>query len=88
MGPRPPRRYIEVMHYQVTVRYGRARPRYHTYRVEASDARTALSRAAEGMPSEIVPEADLVELRVAPDPETRTYLGEDGGRGPAGAGTQ
>lgn len=65
------------MLYQITVRYGTSRRRYHTYRVEAADARTALSAAAEQMPGDIAPEADLVELRVAPDPEKRTFAGED-----------
>ena len=36
------------MHYQITVRYGTKRQRYHTYQVEASDARTALSALLRG----------------------------------------
>lgn len=66
------------MNYQITVRYGTTSQRYHTYQVQAIDARTALSVAAEQMPSEIATEADLVELRVAPDPEKRSYLGDEG----------
>ena len=64
------------MKYQVTVRHGTQRQRYHTYVVEADDARYALRVAAEEMPTEIAGEADLVELRVAVDPDERSYLGE------------
>lgn len=63
------------MHYQITVRYGGGRQRYHTYTVEATDASAALTQAAERMPSEIASEADLVELRVALGPEERSYVG-------------
>lgn len=64
------------MMYQVTVRYGTRHQRYHTYVVEAEDAGTALRTAAERMPAEIAGEVDLVELRVAVDPEERSYVGE------------
>jgi hypothetical protein len=64
------------MRYQVTVRYGGRRQRYHTYAVEAPDAGAALEAAAEQMPPEIRDEADLVELRAAVDPEARSYVGE------------
>ncbi len=65
------------MRYQITVRYGGRHQRYHTYAVEAEDARTAMRVAAEQMPTEIAPEADLVELRIAVDPEKRAYLADD-----------
>jgi hypothetical protein len=65
------------MNYQITVRYGGRSQRYHTYQVEAVDAAAALAEAAREMPSEIAPQADLVELRVAVDPEKRSYLGGD-----------
>jgi hypothetical protein len=64
------------MHYQITVRYGGERQRYHTYVVEAEGAANALTEAARQMPPEISSETDLVELRVAADPDTRSYLGE------------
>jgi hypothetical protein len=64
------------MKFQVTVRYGSRRQRYHTYVIEADDAAAALRLASEQMPSEISPEVDLVELRVAVDPDARSYLGE------------
>ena len=67
------------MKYQITVRYGGGRQRYHTYVVEAEAAPQALRRAAEEMPSEIASDVDLVELRVAVDPDRRTYLGEEAG---------
>ncbi len=63
-----------VMHFDITVRYGGRRQRYHTYTVEGADAREALRAAADAMPDEVAPEADLVELRVAVDPDERTYL--------------
>jgi len=67
------------MQYQVTVRYGGSRQRYDTFVVEATDAAEALRAAAERMPPEIAPDADLVELRVAVDPERRSYLEEEPG---------
>lgn len=62
------------MNYQITVRYGGGFQRYHTFQLEASDAAAALTMAGEQMPAEIVPEVDLVELRIAVDPEKRSYL--------------
>ena len=64
------------MRYQVTVRYGGRRQRYHTYAVEAADAGGALEAAAAQMPAEIREDADLVELRTAADPDARSYVGE------------
>ena len=67
-----------MMRYQITVRHGGGRQRYHTYVVEAADARLALSAASEAMPADIASEADLVELRIAADPEKRAYLDDSG----------
>jgi hypothetical protein len=64
------------MHYQITVRYGGARQRYHTYVVEAEGGANALTEAARQMPPEISSETDLVELRVVVDPDARSYLDE------------
>jgi len=64
------------MRFQVTVRYGGRRQRYHTYAVDATDARAALEAAAAQMPVEIRGDADLVELRTAVDPDARSYVGE------------
>ena len=64
------------MRYQVTVRYGGRRQRYHTYAVDAADAGAALEVAAAQMPADIRGQADLVELRTAVDPEDRSYVGE------------
>jgi len=64
------------MRYQVTVRYGAPRQRYHTYAVEAHDAHEALGVAAEQMPVAVRSGADLVELRAAVDPDARAYLEE------------
>lgn len=56
------------------MRYGGRYQRYHTFQVEAADARAALAAAAEAMPAEIAPQTDLVELRVAVDPDQRAYV--------------
>jgi hypothetical protein len=69
------------MRFQVTVRYGGRRQRYHTYVVEAGDAREALGTAAENLPAEIATDVDLVELRIAVDPDRRAYVGEPGSAG-------
>lgn len=57
--------------YQITIRYGSRFQRYHTFALDAADVREALLGAAERIPPAILPEADLVELRVAVDPEAR-----------------
>lgn len=57
--------------YQITVRYGRRYQRYHTLEVEGEDVAQALREAADALPQEILPEADLVELRIAVGPDTR-----------------
>ena len=62
------------MDFQITVRHGGSRHRYHTFVVEAADAREALREAAERMPPEVAADADLVELRVAVDPDARAYV--------------
>ena len=64
------------MDFQITVRYGGRYQRYHTYQVSAADAREALEAAARAMPPEIAAEADLVEMRVAVDPDQRRVMGE------------
>lgn len=66
------------MRFQITVRYGGSRQRYHTFALEAENAGEALKGAADEMPPEIARDADLVELRIAVDPEDRSYLGEEG----------
>jgi len=64
------------MRFQVTVRYGVRAQRYHMYALEAADARSALETAASMMPAEIAGEVDLIEIRVAVDPDARAYVGE------------
>jgi hypothetical protein len=63
-----------VTTYQITVRYGRRYQRYHTFTVDASDVAAALRDAAERIPADVLPEADLAELRVAVDPDARASL--------------
>ncbi|MGB0542269.1 MAG: hypothetical protein ACPGPI_01020 [Longimicrobiales bacterium] len=65
------------MNYQITVRFGGRHQRYHTLSISADDAASALRLAADEIPSEIASDVDLVELRIAVDPDQRTYLGED-----------
>jgi hypothetical protein len=55
------------MEFQITVRYGTKTHRYLTLAVEADDAPSALRLAADGIPLDIAPLVDLVELRGAPD---------------------
>lgn len=61
--------------YRITVRYGGRFQRYHTFTLDAPDVSEALRAAAGHVPEEILPVADLVELRVAIDPESRPYAG-------------
>ncbi len=65
------------MDFRITLRYGGSRQRYHTFVVSGADAPAALRRAADEVPAEIAADVDLVELRIAVDPEARSYLGED-----------
>ena len=65
------------MQYQVTIRLGGRAQRYHTFSVSAPDAATALREAANEIPPEMAEAVDLVELRIAVDPEHRTYLGDE-----------
>lgn len=64
------------MTYQITVRYGSRSQRYHTFTLEAEDVAAALRQAGAEIPADVVAEADLVELRVAVDPDRRPYVGE------------
>jgi hypothetical protein len=66
------------MRFQVTVRHGGRYQHYHTLTVEAADAREALRLAASEIPDQVAAGADLVELRIAPDPDARSYVGEGG----------
>ncbi|MDX1645829.1 MAG: hypothetical protein R3304_01700 [Longimicrobiales bacterium] len=67
------------MRFQITVRHGGRRQRYHTFVVEAEHAGAALTKAAREIPAEIAEDADLVELRIAVEPDDRVYVGEGGG---------
>jgi hypothetical protein len=63
------------MDFQITVRYGQRYQRYHTYQVSAANAPEALEAAARAMPPDVAAEADLVEVRVAVDPDDRKFMG-------------
>ncbi|MEC7834123.1 MAG: hypothetical protein VX850_05540 [Gemmatimonadota bacterium] len=66
-----------MMNFQVTVRYGGHQQRYHTFTVDADDAKAALKTAASQLPLDIAADVDLVELRIAVDPDARSYVGEE-----------
>jgi hypothetical protein len=66
-----------VTTYQITIRYGSRYQRYHTLTLPASDVADAMRQAADQIPQDVLPEADLVELRVAVDPDTRTFTPGD-----------
>ncbi|MEX0935916.1 MAG: hypothetical protein WD013_03355 [Gemmatimonadota bacterium] len=64
----------ETERYQVTVRYGAPRHRYHQFTVEAPDIRGALTRASAELPDEVAEDGELVEIRPFVDPDAREYL--------------
>ncbi|NIP58964.1 MAG: hypothetical protein GWM92_11695 [Gemmatimonadetes bacterium] len=64
------------MDFRVTVRLG-DRYGYRTFRVQGADAAEALRAAADALSSDVAARADLVELRVAADPDEREYVGDD-----------
>lgn len=66
------------MNYQITIRYGRRIQRYHSLTVEAPDAAGALRAAADGIPTEILGEVDIVELREAPDFDKASFRQGEG----------
>jgi hypothetical protein len=59
------------MTFDITVRFGTRRQRYHTLSIDAAGVGEALRLAAERVPADVLEEADLVELRVAADPDAR-----------------
>lgn len=59
--------------YRITVRHGGGPVRYHTFDVSSDDLAGALRLAAEEMPDAVRETADLVEVRRAPDPDSRAY---------------
>ena len=65
------------MLFQITVRYGGRHQRYHTFQVEAPDARQAMVNGASQIPDEMAPQTDLIELRVFVDPDARKFVGEE-----------
>jgi len=67
------------MSFQATARHGGKYQRYHTYLVDAPDAKAALQTAATQLPDEVAPGTDLIEIHVAVDPDKRTYVDEAGG---------
>lgn len=66
------------MRFQVTVRYGTVRQRYHVLTLEAPEIASALESAAARLPDEVAREGTLVEVRPAVEPEARRYVGAEG----------
>ena len=62
--------------WQITVRYGERYQRYHTFEVQGADVRSALQAAGAEVPDAVAEHADLVEVRIAVDPDERRYVGE------------
>ena len=62
--------------YRITVRYGSRYQRYHTFGLEARDVAEALRLSSERIPETVLPEADLVEIRLAVDPDERGFMEE------------
>ncbi len=76
---------MPLRRFDLTVRWGHPRTRYHQVQVEVEVAeggglKEALEAAAGLLPDEVAATADLAEVRPAPDPEGRNYLGDGGQR--------
>lgn len=67
------------MRFQVTIRYGDTRQRYHLFTVSAPGIADALRAAAADLPEEVAREGTLVEIRPSLEPEDRSYVGEEPG---------
>lgn len=59
--------------YRVTIRYGVGSSQYEVLDVEAERLSDALRKAADTLPKEAETTADLAEIRLQTDPETREY---------------
>jgi hypothetical protein len=64
--------------YQITIRHGSPRKRYHVVQLDAAHMAEALVKAGESLPVEVRDDADLAEVRPAPEPDAeRPFLGGD-----------
>ena len=59
--------------FRATVRWSTDRQHYHVEDIEAPDLAAALELLGARLPHEIGARADLVELRLQPDPEAREF---------------
>ena len=59
--------------YRMTLRHGERGKRYHVVDIEAESLRDAMMQAVNAVPAAMDASADLVEIRVHVDSETRTY---------------
>jgi hypothetical protein len=58
--------------FRMTVRFGQPQ-RYHVIDVDAGDLREAMRLAADGFPDDVAGTADLLEIRVQAEPDSREY---------------
>jgi hypothetical protein len=59
--------------YRMTLRHGARGKRYHIVDIEAESLRDAMMQAVNAVPGAMDASADLVEIRVHVDAETRDY---------------
>lgn len=64
-----------MMRFRVTVRYGQPQ-QYAVRDVEARSLAEAMQLAAQNVSEAAEPDADLVEIRVQMEPESRDYVEE------------
>lgn len=62
------------MDFQLTIRFGGSRARYHMERRSADSMADLLEGLPEGIPQEVLDDADLMEIRPVVDPDRREYM--------------
>jgi len=62
------------MDFQLTIRFGGQRIRYHTETRAADSMAELLEHLPHGIPEEVLADADLMEIRPLVDPDRREYL--------------
>lgn len=62
------------MEFQLTIRFGGRRTRYHMETRAADSMAELLDRLPDGIPTDVLADADLMEIRPMVDPDRREYL--------------
>ncbi len=62
-----------MFQYRVTVRYGDPRQQYMVLDIEAASLADALRSVADALPAEVSVGADLAEIRLQVEPESREF---------------